>query len=66
MPHDVEEEKEAKHLRHRLCRPLLLLLQLAVVLLGPPWEVVWEGGAADPSRRCRCHCQCWAGFFERA
>ena len=61
----VEEEKEEveakpRH-RHRL-HPLLLLL-LLVVLLGLPWEVVREAGAADPSHRCRCHC--WAGFAER-
>ena len=60
----VEEEKEEveakpRH-RHRL-HPLLLLL--LVVLLGLPWEVVREAGAADPSHRCRCHC--WAGFAER-
>ena len=69
MEEKEEEEEEAKHLRHRR-RPLLLLLLLlllAVVLLGLPWEVVKEAGAADPSRRCRCRCRChrWAGFAER-
>ena len=64
MEEKEEEEEEAKHLRHRL--PLLLLL--LVVLLGLPWEVVREAGAADPSRRCRCRCRChcWARFAERA
>ena len=61
-----EEELEAKHPRHRhRLHPLLLLLLLAGVLLGLPWEVVREAGAADPSRRCRCRCYCWAGFAER-
>ena len=59
---EEKEEEEAKHLRHRL---LSLLLLLAVVLLGLPWEVVREAGAADPSRRCRCRSHCWAGFAER-
>ena len=61
---EEKEEEEAKHLRHRH-RLLSLLLLLAVVLLGLPWEVVREAGAADPSRRCRCRCHCWAGFAER-
>ena len=60
---EEEEEEEAKHLRHRPRPLLLLLLLLLVVLLGLPWEVVREAGAADPNRRCRC--RCWAGFAER-
>ena len=75
---EEKEESEAKHLRHRPLLLLLLgvlllllgvlLLLLLGVLLGLPWEVVREAGAADPSRRCRCRCRChcWARFAERA